>query len=84
MSGPTVRAKFRVSSIEDFGYNRQIKLGAVYEGPLGDNEENKRFTKATPSGELRMTVDNPYAYEQFQIGDEWYMDFTKVDKTAVS
>jgi len=80
MSGPTVRAKFRVFSITDYGYNKEIKLSAVYEGALGENEENKRFTKATPSGELKMTVDNPYAADQFNIGDEWYMDFTKVEK----
>ncbi len=73
----SVVAKFRVSSIEDFGYSRQIKLRAVYEGALGENEENKRFTKATPDGEVKMTVDNPYASEQFQVGDEWYLHFNK-------
>lgn len=80
MSGPTVRAKFRVNSIEDFGYSKKLKLGAVYEGALGENEENKRFTKATPNGEMWMTVDNPHASDQFSVGDEWYLDFTKVDK----
>lgn len=73
-----VRAKFRCSSIEDFGYNKRVSLQAVYEGSLGENEENKRFTKATPWGELKMTVDNPAAAIQFEIGKEYYLDFTEV------
>lgn len=78
----SVIAKFRVSSIEDFGYSRQIKLSAVYEGTLGDNEENKRFTKATPNGTIQMMVDNPYASEQFSVGDEWYVNFEKAEKVS--
>lgn len=76
----SVVAKFRVSSIEDFGYSKQIKLSAVYEGSLGENEENKRFTKATPSGEIKMMVDNPYASDQFEVGQEWYITFEPVSK----
>jgi hypothetical protein len=82
MSGPTVRAKFRVSGLEDFGYSKQVKFTAVYEGPLGDNEENKRFTNATPNGELKMAVDNPYAWKQFELGQEWYLDFTKAQDAS--
>lgn len=79
----SVVAKFRVSALTDFGYSREIKLTAVYEGSLGENEENKRFTKATPSGDIRMSVDNPYAYDQFKIGEEWYVHFDlAVDRTA--
>lgn len=72
----SVRAKFRVNVIEDWGPTKKIKLNAVYEGQLGANEENKRFTKATPNGEFWMTVDNPYASEQFKVGQEWYLDCT--------
>lgn len=73
-----VRAKFRCNSVEDFGYSRKVKLAPVYEGPLGDNEENKRFTKATPTGELWMTIDNPEAGVQFEAGKEYYLDFSDV------
>lgn len=76
----SVRAKFRVSVIEDYGTSKKIKLNVVYEGSLGPNDENKRFTKATPNGEIWMTVDNPYAADQFAPGDEWYVDFTKAEK----
>lgn len=78
----SVRAKFRVSSVEDFGQSKLLKLNAVYEGQLGDNEENKRFTKATPNGEIKMTVDNPYASEQFKPGAEWYVTFELASSAA--
>ncbi len=70
----SVRAKFRVNAVEDYGHSKKIKLNAVYEGELGPDEENKRFTKATPSGEFWMTVDNPFASDQFRPGQEWYIN----------
>lgn len=74
----SVRAKFRVSSITDWGQSREIKLNAVYETDeqKGADPENVRFAKATPSGEFKMMVDNPGAYEQFAFGQEWYLDMT--------
>jgi hypothetical protein len=80
MGAPTVRAKFHVTEVTDLGYQKKIKLNAVYEGSLGENEENKRFTKATPNGECWMTVDNPYASEQFAVGQEWYLHFEKASE----
>lgn len=53
-------------------------MSPVYEGSLGENEENKRFTKATPTGSLKLMIDNPYASEQFAPGQEWYLDFKLV------
>lgn len=75
----SVRAKFRVNSILDFGPSKEVSLSPVYEGPLGDNEENKRFTKASPGGSLKLMIDNPYASEQFAPGQDWYLDFTRAD-----
>jgi hypothetical protein len=72
----SVRAKFRVHSVLDFGQSKEITMGPVYEGELGANEENKRFSRATPNGSFKMTVDNPYAADQFKPGQEWYFDLT--------
>jgi hypothetical protein len=72
----SVRAKFTCISVEDYGYSKKVKLIPVYEGALGENEENKRFTKATPSGELWMTIDNPDAAIQFEPGKAYYLTFT--------
>lgn len=71
----STRAKFRCASIEDFGTSKKVKLTVVYEGSLGDNEENKRFTKATPSGECWLTIDNPAASVQFKVGGSYYATF---------
>lgn len=71
------RAKFMCSSVEDYGMSKKVNLSVIYEGSLGDNEENKRFTKATPSGQLWMTIDNPAAAIQFMPGKAYYCDFTE-------
>lgn len=70
-----VRAKFRCTCIEDYGTSKKVKLSAVYD-PAGEGE-NARFTKATPSGEMWMTVDNPAASIQFEPGKTYYLDFSE-------
>lgn len=73
-----VRAKFRCNSIEDFGgSSKKVKLGAVYAPDA--NGEDGGFTKATPWGELAMTIDNPAASVQFEIGKVYYLDFSPAD-----
>jgi hypothetical protein len=76
------RAKFRCTTVEDYGYSKKVKLIPVYEGELGPNEENKRFTRATPSGEIWMTIDNPEAAIQFVPQADYYVDFTPVKPPA--
>lgn len=71
-----VRAKFRVSSVTDFGFTKQVKLVAVSDDGI---PENQRYHKATPSGTLEMTIDNPPASDQFAPGREFYVDFTPVE-----
>jgi hypothetical protein len=70
-----VRAKFRCESIEYFNYGgREVCFDAIYDD---GTPENQRFSKATPSGRLTMTVDNPAAAEFFTLGKEYYLDFTE-------
>lgn len=69
----SVRAKFRVSSVTDFGFTKQVKLVAVGDDGI---PENQRYHKATPSGTLEMTIDNPAVADQFTPGKEFYIDFT--------
>lgn len=66
-----VIAKMDVQSFEDYGFSRKIKFRCVYDGKVntGDNQENQSFTKATPSGEAWMTVDNKAVWPAFQIPD---------------
>ena len=67
-----VRAKFRVESIE----GNIIKMGTVYDETT---EENRRFTRATPWGNLEMAIDNPPALAQFEVGKYYYADFVLAD-----
>lgn len=75
MSAPVVRAKFRVHSVEDFGQSKTVKLGAVCADEI---EENQRYHRYTPFGELKMTIDNPAASERFEEGKTFYLDFVEV------
>lgn len=68
-----VRAKFRVSSVTDYGFTKQVKLVAVGDDGI---PENQRYHKATPNGQIEMVIDNPPASNQFTPGKECYVDFT--------
>ncbi len=70
---PTVRAKFYCTGKE----GTTVFLHTVYSEDI--QSEDGRFTKATPWGELRMTVDNPNAAIQFEVGQKFFVDFTPAD-----
>lgn len=79
--GTSVRAKFRCASITDFGgTSRQVSLTAVY--APASNGEDGGFTKATPWGEIKMSIDNPAAAVQFVIDQNYYVDFSLADQPA--
>ena len=62
-----VIAKMDCRSVEDFGFSRKLKFACVYDNGIniGDNAENRSFTKATPSGEAWMTIDNQAVWSAF-------------------
>lgn len=72
-----VRAKMFVeSNTQPEGYDaRSIVLRAVY----SDSEENKTFSMYTPTAQLTMWVSNPNAFNYFETGKEYYIDFTQAD-----
>lgn len=57
---------------------RTLNLTPVYSNEPGT--ENKRFWDATPSGSIQLGVVNQAAWDQFQIGKEYYVDFTPVEE----
>jgi hypothetical protein len=66
-----VRAKVTCSSLELFGNdNTAFKFSAVMSG----GDENKSWSKWTPSLSLTMQVTNPEV--KFEPGKEYYLDFT--------
>ena len=76
----TLRAKFSCNSVEADEYGEMVKLSAVYGNDDKDNEENNQFSEATPSGEHEMYISNPNAKGFFEVGESYYLDFTKAEK----
>lgn len=89
-----VRAKLSVIEVTDQGelnvwdsYTQQatpmpskkVVLVAVT-GGAGEIPENEAFNRSTPSARFEMTVVNTHAAEFFQVRDEYYADFTRVDE----
>jgi hypothetical protein len=74
-----VRAKFQLCEITDRAGTsaKTLKFFPRYDLTI---EEDQRFSKATPSGELTMYVDNPSALEQLKLGEDYYLDFTLAPK----
>lgn len=64
-----VIAKMEVKCVEDYGWSRKFKFGAIHDSGIniGERAENRAFTKATPSGEAWMTVDNKNVWDAFRI-----------------
>ena len=79
---PTMRAKMKVVSVEDkreFGCEG-LSFSAVCknDGYSEDgSDENNTYAKWTPQADLQMTVSNPALFGKFNVGDEFYLDFTK-------
>lgn len=71
-----VRAKFRCVKVEQSAgmSGRTLKFAPMYDTTI---PEDRRYSQATPSGELTMYVDNPAV--SFELGEYYYLDFTKVE-----
>lgn len=70
-----VRAKFFCSEVARTTYGGRVKLNAVTRG-----EDNKKWASATPSGSIEMTIKNELAVEFFDVGEEYFIDFTLAPK----
>ncbi|MBB6451968.1 hypothetical protein HNQ94_000389 [Salirhabdus euzebyi] len=69
-----VRAKFKVESkTERAGGGGNVELNPV----TGGSAENEEFWKYTPAGSINMYIDNVNALEKFEVGKEYYVDFTE-------
>ena len=79
----SVRAKFRVDSIKKYPHYEKSK-GPIYEVEMrpvyGDTEENKKFYSSTPSGEIKISGVSAEVAANWELGEEYYVDFTKAEK----
>lgn len=72
-----VRAKFIVTNIEDAGQKDGVDLKSVYMLPVvTGSPENEKFYAYTPHGQVLLSTVNPAAYGQFEVGKEYYGDFS--------
>lgn len=53
-----------------------IHLSPVYANGDPDHE-NSKFWQASPSGSIQLGTINPAAWQAFDLGAEYYIDFTK-------
>lgn len=51
----------------------EVKLAAVT-GP-----GNESWSKWTPSGRVEMTISNPEAVKQFEVGVDYFVDFSPAE-----
>jgi len=84
----TVRAKFKVDSIERAKWSngqevQTVKLSAVYQGS-DPNSENSKFWQASPGGQISLTCVKPEAVAEFELGGEMYIDFTPARSDGVA
>jgi len=55
-----------------------VNLGAVY-GTDDPQSENSKFWTATPTGSISLAINNPLGAEVFELGKDYYVDFTKAE-----
>lgn len=80
-----VRAKFRCTKVQRIQScqpdgtcpqaSEEVELSAVYGGT------NATWAKWTPSGQIRMTINNPDAQGKFKPKQCYYLDFTEAPET---
>ena len=78
-----VRAKFRCTRVthhETYSPTdvcAEVVLAPVY--GTQDRPDNAEWSKATPQGEIKMTITNPTAIEAFSPGKSFFVDFTPAE-----
>lgn len=75
-----MRAKFLVTKVESHGATSEsITMRAVSNKPFDatGNSEDNSFAKWTPSGELKIDIQNPSLFGTIKEGQKFYLDFTE-------
>lgn len=75
-------AKFEVSNVTKQSENCEVlEFRAVTSKPFdtdGKSEDND-FARWTPSGDIKMAVQNPALLGQFVAGQKFYVEFTPTE-----
>lgn len=78
-----MRAKLRVGGvtppISNGDVNQSLEMYPVgpSQYPADGSDENNSFARWSPSGHLALVVANPALFNRINVGDEFYVDFTR-------
>lgn len=81
----TVRAKLRLTEIRESKWSFQgpsqktLRFTSQYDSSI---PEDQRFQQATPSAYAEFCIDNPAALAQFELGKDYYVDFSPTPENA--
>jgi hypothetical protein len=73
-----VRAKFWVQGISHSHVEAPEVFATVTLAPVYD-DKNKDWSKHTPQGRIEMSITNASAIDQFELGKQYYVDFSPAD-----
>lgn len=76
---PKMRAKMRVLGVTPSNGVEILSFVAVAKKdgyPEDGSDENNSYARWSPQANLSITVANPALFGQFQIDEEYYLDFT--------
>ena len=71
-----VKAKFKCESVTRYTGSVEVKMNPVCADEV---EENQRFHKYTPCGELKMQITNENLFDSFVPGKNYYVDITPAE-----
>ncbi len=75
-----MRAKMRVTDVQKYDTNQNVKMVAVGKSdgyPEGGADENNSYARWTPSADLSISIANPALFDKFEVGRQFYLDFTE-------
>jgi hypothetical protein len=78
-----VRAKFKVNGKTEMlgwsGIQNEVMVTVKMNPVTTGSDENKEFYKYTPAGSLDISVIPKSVADFFELGKEYYLDFTKAE-----
>jgi hypothetical protein len=77
-----MRAKMQIDKIDDQYEGQEtlyFRAVCATNYPEDGSDENNTFARFTPNAHLSMTVCNPALLGMFEVGEQYYLDFTKAE-----
>jgi hypothetical protein len=86
-----MRAKLQVGMVQEHFYGpdgaksqETLSMHAVCRcngyADTGGLDEDNTFAKFSPGATLVINIANPVLFDQFKVGDKFYVDFTKAEQ----